>query len=384
MKKVCLKSMLVLVIALAVCAKSHGQGGPDLERNLRADMSALAKDIANTLKGLEQEEVLVSNFIGPPIVQGSSAGPAIAKMLVDALKNEGIRSDRTAKYAIRGEYRRIVGKDKRPKILIEGEYEDNEDGKRFGQFEKQISSTGEATVENIAVMFGVSASIPVDQPTKKREETISVSISTPTVHLRKNNTRISADRKSEYAVEILAFKGKIPENADTSKLKYEKRPIQNDQGFAFVKLNRGEAYAVRIINNSKFDAAASLTIDGLSMFAFSKKQFPHVIVRKGQQAEVYGWYTNNKNADYFKITAAAEGAAAELNLPQSSVGVINVTFRAAWQKGTLPPKDESLHLNGTRGPGDATGRGGKIVQNFKPWQGNWGVIRDVISIRYDR
>ena len=55
---------------------------------------------------------------------------------------------------------------------------------------------------------------------------------------------------------------------------------KDEDGFAFLKINRDEIYAVKLINDSPHDAAVTLTIDGLSVFAFSENSnYTYWIVR---------------------------------------------------------------------------------------------------------
>jgi hypothetical protein len=171
-----------------------------------------------------------------------------------------------------------------------------------------------------------------------------------------------------------------------------------------VPIQRGETYAVRLINDSDLEAAVQLRIDGLSMFSFSELRQPGkirdkmgmlvenpkkgeplysvVILAPKRDAVIPGWHVNNKKSDSFLVTEFAKSGAALLK-PTGGIGTISATFQAAWEKDALPPKDEPGKKRGV-GSGDATGRGPEVAKEYKEVQRELGVIRDVISVRYTR
>ena len=159
---------------------------------------------------------------------------------------------------------------------------------------------------------------------------------------------------------------------------------------AFTKIERGELYAVRLINDSNLDAAVQLSIDGLSMFAFSQLRhkdgsqkgeplYTTVIVPATKSAIIAGWHVSNDKTDKFLMTEYAKSAAATLN-HTSNLGTITATFQAAWPEGSPAPADEPGKRRG--GTGDATGFGPRIDVKYEEVKRNLGVIRDTVSVRY--
>ena len=152
-------------------------------------------------------------------------------------------------------------------------------------------------------------------------------------------------------------------------------------GQPFVKLSRGEEYVVRLTNRAKFEVAVTLTIDGLSMFAFSKEgNFgSQVIVSAGQSVDIPGWYITRDDTDAFEITSYSKSAAASKGL-SGGVGVITASFAAAWDPAAKPPADEA----GAKGPDAATGKGRRIAQKYESVRRVTGRVRSLVSIRYAR
>src|SRR5262249_17785170 len=142
-------------------------------------------------------------------------------------------------------------------------------------------------------------------------------------------------------------------------------------GLAFVPLSRGEVFGVKLINRSPYDAAVTLTIDGINMYAFSKVKDPStgrpkfsvVVLGPGEEAFVPGWHRTNEVSEEFVITEYARSAAAELH-SNAPTGVITATFAAAWPKDQAPPADEPGGQGGYSRSADAVGRGAKVQKKY--------------------
>jgi hypothetical protein len=169
---------------------------------------------------------------------------------------------------------------------------------------------------------------------------------------------------------------------------FEARAPEVKDGETFVPIRRGEVYVIRLINRSEHDAAVTVAIDGLSMFAFSEvkdaksgaPKYTHVIVDPGKQSDIKGWHVTNEQSDSFQVTEYAKSAAAELNLQSGSgLGTITVCFAAAWAKAR--PADEPE--DPTR-EAAATGRGPRIDQKYTEVVRKIGVLRATVSVRYTR
>jgi hypothetical protein len=197
------------------------------------------------------------------------------------------------------------------------------------------------------------------------------SLDNPTFHV--TDTRISAAVNSPYAVEILVKEGG----------RYKTRKVTDDEGLAFVPVKRDESFAVRLINNSPYGAGVTLTIDGVSMFAFSEKSYSQVVLGPRKSVLIKGWHRTNDWSEEFLVTEYSKSAAAKLN-STSDIGTITATFSAAWEVGKAPPPDESRDPSQHARSANATGRGPKIEDRYVEVQRRFGVIRAAVSVRYTK
>jgi hypothetical protein len=141
---------------------------------------------------------------------------------------------------------------------------------------------------------------------------------------------------------------------------------------------------VRVINNSSYDAAAVLTIDGLNSFTFSEnKEYKHYIVRPRSALVIRGWHRSNEVSDSFQVTSYAKSAVAQAMPNSSDIGMISVLFSAAWTGE--PPPGEPLPKMTLGGSFDsATGRGARVRQQFQEVRLKTGVPRAAVTLRYNK
>ena len=108
---------------------------------------------------------------------------------------------------------------------------------------------------------------------------------------------------------------------------------KDEDGLAFVKIDRGHVYGIQITNTADFDAAVSLNIDGLSMFVACDKDDPaskkklrddkgqplhnFIVVEKGKKVFIQGWFVNLKETDEFLVTEYAKSLSAQFQAPSA-------------------------------------------------------------------
>src|SRR5262249_45222959 len=122
----------------------------------------------------------------------------------------------------------------------------------------------------------------------------------------------------------------------------------SEGGMAFVHIRRGEAYRLRLINNSPYEAAVTVSIDGVDLYAFFDEKNPEtgqprysrVIVSPRSSTEVKGWRRTMKSSDALVVGKYARSGAAEWGIETSDVGVITACFHASWPTRGRPPADE--------------------------------------------
>lgn len=189
-------------------------------------------------------------------------------------------------------------------------------------------------------------------------------------------TQVAASATSTYRVELLVEgpQGLVPP------------AVENDEGLAFVDIGIGQSYVVRVHNNSPFDAAVRLTIDGLNCFEFSQNaQFRKLgmwIVRANSTLDIRGWYIDRGLRQKFTIVPTENSAASELGADQSLVGTVTCQFFAAWPVDQPKPPIEPAGARGGKG----TGRGATIEAQREAQVERFigKTLQAAVSVRYDK
>src|SRR5262249_9804953 len=81
---------------------------------LRTELAAVAKGIAEAVKGLGHQAIAVGEFTGPAQL-AASGGPVIAKTLAEELPKQGLAVKRVAPVGVKGEFEDV--KDKQSGLL---------------------------------------------------------------------------------------------------------------------------------------------------------------------------------------------------------------------------------------------------------------------------
>jgi hypothetical protein len=363
-------STIRLALALSFCAAWCAP--IRAEEALRKELSAIAQGITEAVKGLGHETLAVGEFTGPAQLAVSS-GPLIAKTLTEELTKQGLLVKTGAPVGVKGEFDDV--KDKQSGLLaarIKGTVTDRA-GKVLFTFSRGVFG------DNIvATLFGTTAKLAPDLPPAERNAELEKRLDNPKVLVQ--GARVSADADSPYAVEIWA--------APRPGASYTPRQATVQSGLAFVPLRRGEVFAVKLINRSPHDAAVTLTIDGLNLYAFSdltdpktgRPKFAVVIVGAGKEVFLRGWHRNHDVSEEFVITEYAKSASAELK-STAPTGTVTAQFAAAWPKDQQAPADEP---KGQSRSGDAVGRGAQFKQKYIEVERHIGVTRATVSVRYTK
>jgi hypothetical protein len=360
----------VCLVAGMVAAMVHAapSGRARAASDLDAEMTVVARQIKLLLDQRGHDAIAVGEFRGPASL-ASSAGPALTKALSDELRKLDVGVKRQAALEVNGEYRDVEDQRARQLAVQIKAHIVDRSGAELAAFEPR----GIFNMTTIASLVGATVALPANASDEARDKTLTDAVDHPKVHLAQ--TRIAAAPGSPYAIEILVKTGPSSRPRAASK---------DPEGYAFLKIKRGEAYEVKLINDSPHDAAVTLTIDGLNVFAFSgNKGYTHWIVPSKGTLTVPGWHRTNKVSDSFLVTEYARGAAAEKLPSSASVGTITAAFAAAWPKDAKPPEDEAAARPGSRS-GDATGKGPPVRTDFQEVVRVVGRLRDAVSVRYTR
>jgi len=206
-------------------------------------------------------------------------------------------------------------------------------------------------------------------------------------------TVVRAAKGSPFGVEVRTAPAKAvktDEKGNRLIVDYAAQTPKNEEGYAFVPIQREQVYGVVLVNDADFDAGVQLRIDGLSMYSFSDAEFrdktgkpvyTYVNVQAKKSVIIRGWHVTNDQSDEFKVTEYAKSAAAELK-STAPTGTITATFHAAWDPKGNPPDDEPKNPNDSSLSADATGRGARFDQKFVEVDRKVGVARAVVSVRY--
>jgi hypothetical protein len=352
-------------------------------QELREALRDLAAAVNKVLAGEREDAIAIGSFTGPATLPTAS-GPGIAQVLGEEFAKLGVAVKERAKFGITGSYApaelpaanpddRAIGK----KVLAIKLTASLVDGfnNPVGNLNFQRVIRGEAT---FLELIPLTVSLPPQGREVDRHQRLRDIYTPPKDGQKKADSKLgSVIRSGPYAIEIL--------------VEDKPREAVAKEGLAFVPIRRGEAYAVRLINDSEYDAAVQLRIDGLSVFTFSELRhtdgpqkgepgYTVMLVPAKKSAIIPGWHITNEKTDRFLVTAYAKSASANLK-PTAAVGTISATFQAAWEK--TPPPDEPGKKK-SPGSGDATGRGPRIDKKYEEVTRQLGVIRDEIAVRYTR
>ena len=166
----------------------------------------------------------------------------------------------------------------------------------------------------------------------------------------------------------------------------------DQKGLAFVPIQRGEAYAVRLYNLSTYDVAVDLRLDGLNMYYFGEKKdkkgssaLSYVIVGANTYVEIRGWFVSLNDSDEFLIVPLKDSVVGKLNAGNpAEIGTITANFHRAWDRKAGRPSDEPANPNEHSLSADATGRGQRFEEKYIEVDYAVGTFRGSVSARYTK
>ena len=236
---------------------------------------------------------------------------------------------------------------------------------------------------------GVSYEVKPNLPVKEKAKQIVQQYKKP--HTKAAGTQVRGNEP--FGVEILVNEhGKL----------VPRSPVLKGSE-AFVELQKGDEYVVRIYNDADFQVTSGVSIDGVSVFTdrVDGPDDARFQVKPHSSRDVNGWYFHGGKgkvyndihgnplpttkafliSGYEDSVAGRGGAGSNI-----SIGTVTVDFRAAWPKGSTPPPGEPVFASrsATRGMDLGTGQGKAINESFKTVKGleKSKHTRAVIQIRY--
>ena len=377
------RMMLWGLLASGVGLLVAGQAAQGAD-NLRKELAAMSKDVAEFLKAEKQSSISVGDFMTlPQLAATATGGKGIILAFEQELQQAGLKVEPLADYGLQGKFEPVDDADSGFAVL--SLYVEIVTAK--GKVVHALRKRGAFGEQPLADAFGANVNLDPRLGAKERSQQLADSLEKEHRQTATRGTRIAADANSPYAIELLVHRRPGERNANRStEDDYEARAADVKQGLAFVQVPRDNIYAVRLINDSPHDAAVALSVDGLSMFAFSEnKNYTQLTVPARSVALVKGWHRTNDVSDSFLVTEYSQSAAAKL-LPSDSsrLGTITVSFSAAWDIKGSPPSDEPQTPSQFSKSADGTGRGPELKAKYVEVQRNFGVIRSVVSVRYSK
>jgi hypothetical protein len=320
-------------------------------------------------KVLQHEEfqgtaaVIVGGFQLSVPQQDLHAGSGIKQMIVECLQRHNVKVEKRGRFpAISGQYCYAAADNAQIDINL---FLNDREGAQLETYPVRVKfSEDNHQVLNIAAPSSVK--LLTKETGFQRGQSVVASLKQPQCDI--HDGWVSAPG-GEYSVAIAC------EMNGT----YSPVQIQNDGGFAYCQMKMGQAYRIRVKNNTPYEAVATVTVDGLDVFTYAVQKAPgYLIAPNGGEQEINGWLINDRSADSFAVGRFAETPAAEMLGDAADAGVICVQFAAAWVPGRKPP-DEGGTLGSSK---VGTKRGPPVAQNVERVAREIGKIREVVSIRY--
>lgn len=345
-----------------------------------------------------RREIVVGNFSAPPRLR-TPGGLAISREVSRAFEQKRFKIHVDAPFQLRGEFA-VAAEKAHPNDQFDTASIKVTATLLDGRDEKLANFSIYVVGDSVAVLTGAT----VDLPANKREaERQAMLVSTLVGHRDDlppseqfvpsppfvDRSEVRASRESLYSVSIWTQKpgGQIDRTKPIDMTLFAPRPAVLKRGAAELAepIPVGTAYIIHLTNHSDFDAAAKVSIDTLSMFTFASKDMTSnaVIIPPRSSIHVVGWFLNLEKSNLFEVARYEDSEAADQLVPASDVGMVTVTFAAAWEPTASPPPDEMFfgRAKGTTSS-TATKRGDEVRQPYRLIPRQIGKTRAVVTIRY--
>jgi hypothetical protein len=359
---------------------------PDLSLN-----RALAQIALVTAKVVKAQSAtqLVVNPISDKGDLTHTAGPGVNDKLVELLRRQGLEPVLKADIIFEAEFKLGEGTDNEgrrqgyPVASIAFNIK-RRNGKPLYDSERELELEQRPRVtakKDLAVLGGGTFSVPPSAPAADNNQAVLDSLDNKPGLVEIDGTKIRP-KGAPYAIEMLVAPKPAGEKAPPQSA-FRPREVTVREGFPFLKVQPGEAVAVRIIDQAEHEVAATLTVDGLSMFAFRNDKADkseHVVIDAHGAGDVLGWFRDDKTSSVFLVSdLPKDHPKAGLLKNPAKIGSITVTFAAAWEKDSQKPGDEPVTNQATE-----IVPGAPIEAPYKSVKRHIGVLRAAVTVRYDK
>jgi hypothetical protein len=359
----------IALIGVVLPAPQRAEAG-----ELEAKIGSIAKKVGEFLKSKDQSEVSINDIIGPPDYP-SSSGPGIQTLLVAQLAKQEIKLNKKAALSIEGKYIILDDENRKEELIFRVIlFVSNKKGERLTEVSDDLTYKSGGN-EEMAKLGGLQLELSdhVKATPQDRNQEMKKQVDKPPVKI--DDYKVKTTEKSPYAVEVFVR----PHGQNDFKL----ATPTNKEGQVFVDLSRGDVYKLRLHNNTKYEAAVTVTIDGVDALHFfepEKGRPTSFLVQPGKTRDVKGWHRGTESLNEFLVGEYSKSAAAQVLKSTSKLGTIVVCFHPAWTGKTPPPEydgSRSVEPNGT-------GLGKEIKEKSNVTSRTIGPLVTSIAIRYNK
>lgn len=378
------RSVLLTVAALAglLAGSAPTARAAEASAEMRKEINKIALAIKDVLATEGQKTVSIGKISGTEAI-ASGAGPGMTQILTEELTKAGVTVQPDAEAVIQGQFSmtRAAQAGDELALRIQTELVD-QNGKALAAFNLAANGKFGASVkseEAVTAALGITGAVPADGTPAERADRIRENLANPPGQVT-GGSKFFADASSPYGVEIVSNGAALPVS------------LENKVGQCDVPLK--QSYIIQCYNNSEYDCAVRVSIDGLSIFHFSEIRqtsgpkagqplYDSYVIPAKSFVQLKGWHKTNERVDSFVVDDLAKGASviAKQQVAEAKVGMITCQFCAAWDINGSPPPDEPPAKKGTP---RATGMGPPIGVVVKEAKRNIGVLRSTVALRYDK
>lgn len=212
-------------------------------------------------------------------------------------------------------------------------------------------------------------------PKEKAAEAIRQDAVTPSVAVAGEGTVARPTPDSRFGFSVLVKKeGKLVP-----------LPITNVEGVAIVQLGMEQEFQLSIVNDSKADVGASVSIDGVNMFIFSEVPAYKDLGKLWIGTEgglIDGWYHSDQRSRAFQMGKYDESVASSLGVTDG-VGSITVTFYGDPTGTGSRPRTAVRPETGIKA--------GRVIEkvaggadNYVTKEGHFGELIAAVTVRYQK
>jgi hypothetical protein len=366
-----IRRLLPAVVAVVLLLVPAAALAPASE--VRNKLVGATKELARLIKDENQTQVAIKEFTGPALPR-TSAGPMIQTILLEELKKHNIQVNPNAFLFVGGEYfvleeEKVKSEDLTVRLLITLR---NKKAKKLVELNIDIGYRGN---DDLIKLLALNADLEKYPKADREGQNQQLRKQYDRPPLKLESTKIKVSPNSKYAVEVLTR----PAGGGPLKV----LTPRGDKGQAYVEIKKGEEYVLRLYNNSAYEAAVSITIDGVDAFQFYEPAAARpgsYLIGPRQARQVNGWMRNTNEVNAFLVGSFIDSAAYQVLRGSKQIGTITVCFHPCW-KGPKPPPgyEGARNLNP-----NATGLGRKIGEKSQVIKRTIGPLAAAVSIRYNK